>query len=152
MRHTAFTHARLQCAAGSGSALTVAPTPPQVRVRRARWSRSYLAPSHRYGRAEDVYALKVLAEILGGGPTSRLYRHLVVDNKIAIAAGAYYSGDNFGPGQFGFYGRPHPGSDLAALEAAFDAEIAALLRDGVTPAEVAVAVVVAAGGVAPALF
>ena len=94
------------------------------RVRRARWSRSYLAPSHRYGRAEDVYALEVLAEILGGGPTSRLYRRLVVDNKIAIAAGAYYSGDNFGPGQFGFYGRPHPGSDLAALEAAFDAVIA----------------------------
>ncbi|MEC8850901.1 MAG: pitrilysin family protein [Pseudomonadota bacterium] len=109
------------------------------RVRRARWSRIYLAPSHRYGRAEDVYALEVLAEILGGGPTSRLYRRLVVDNKIAIAAGAYYSGDNFGPGQFGFYGRPHPGSDLAALEAAFDAEITTVLRDGVTPAEVAVA-------------
>ena len=89
----------------------------------ARWSRSYLAPSHRYGRRDDVYALEVLAEILGGGPTSRLYRRLVVDNKIAIAAGAYYGGDNFGPGQFGSMAGPIRTAIYAALEAAIDAEI-----------------------------
>ena len=55
--------------------------------------------------AEDVYALEVLAEILGGGPTSRLYRRLVVD-KNRHCRRRYYSGDNFGPGQFGLWPAP----------------------------------------------
>ena len=50
-------------------------------VKQGQWSRQYQAPSYRIGPKEDVYALEVLAEILGGNTTSRLYRRLVVDDR-----------------------------------------------------------------------
>ena len=39
-----------------------------------------MVPSYKTGPSDDVYALEVLSQILGGGPTSRLYRQLVVDD------------------------------------------------------------------------
>jgi zinc protease len=106
------------------------------RVEQPSWSRLYLAPS--YNRAEDgeAYALEVLAEILGGGPTSRLYRRLVVEDQVAAGAGAYYSGDALDLGTFGFYATPRPDGDVEAVEAAVEAEIEHLLKDGVSADEV----------------
>jgi zinc protease len=49
------------------------------------WRRDYLAPSYTAGAAEHVYALQVLAEILGGGPESRLHALLVEGAKLATA-------------------------------------------------------------------
>ena len=46
------------------------------RVRQPSWVRSYLAPSFEHGASEHAYPLEVLAEILGGTSTSRLYRIL----------------------------------------------------------------------------
>lgn len=105
-------------------------------VRQPSWSRRYHAPSHVYGATEHAYALEVLAEILGGGATSRIYRSLVVEQKIAASAGAWYDPSSRGPTTFGFYGSPVPGGDLAPIEAAMGAEIDKLLRDGVTEDEV----------------
>ncbi|MDH3229651.1 MAG: insulinase family protein [Alphaproteobacteria bacterium] len=106
-------------------------------VRQPSWSRRYHAPGHVYGATEHAYALEVLADILGGGPTSRIYRSVVVEQKIAAAAGAWYSPSSRGPTSFGFYGSPLPGGDLAPVQAAMEAEIEKLLRDGVTEDEVA---------------
>ncbi|MBU0725002.1 MAG: insulinase family protein [Alphaproteobacteria bacterium] len=108
-----------------------------ARVQQPSVSRQYLAPSHQWGETQHQYALEVLAEILSGGPTSRLYRKLVVEDAIAVSAGAYYSGDAIGPGSFGFAGSPRPGVEVEAVEAGIDAEIARLLADGVTEAEIA---------------
>ena len=105
-------------------------------VRQPSWSRRYHAPGYVYGAAEHAYALEVLADIMGSGPTSRIYRSLVVEQKIAASAGAWYSPSSRGPASFGFYGSPLPGGGLAAVEAAMEAEIAMLLRDGVTGDEV----------------
>lgn len=59
---------------------------------------SYRAPSLHAGVAgaaapkpEDVYALSLLADIMGGGTTSALYQALVVDQKIADAVSANFS-------------------------------------------------------------
>lgn len=107
------------------------------RVRQPSWSRTVLAPSYTAGETEHAYALEVLAEILGGGATSRVYRALVVEGKLAVSAGAYYSADSLGPSRFSFYARPRPGVTMKVIEAAMDALVEKLLGDGVSDEEVA---------------
>ena len=82
----------------------------------------------------------MLADVIGGGATSRLHKALVIDQKIALAAGASYSGSHIGPATFSFYAVPAEGQTVQALEAAFEAELAAILRDGVDAQDVARAV------------
>lgn len=106
-------------------------------VRQPSWSRSYLAPSYKYGATEHAYALEVLTEILGGGGTSRLYRQLVIDDKRAVSAGSHYSPDSLGPSQFTIYASPRPGLTVKDMETAVDAEIAKIMTHGVTDDEVA---------------
>lgn len=105
-------------------------------VRQPTWSRRYLAPSYASGPAEHTYALQVLAEILGGGSTSRLYKTLAVEEKVAASAGAWYDADARGPGQFALYGSPRPGQKLENVESLIEKEVARLLEDGVTEREV----------------
>ncbi len=122
------------------------------RVRQPSWSRTYLAPGYAAStnpgsasvlKEEKIlpYALDVLAEILGGGATSRLYRSLVmgqggIEQSVAAAAGAYYDGDRLDGGSFTLYGTPLPGGDLATLETAMTGELRKLLKDGVSDEEV----------------
>ena len=54
-----------------------------ARVTQPSLRRSYLVPSYTTADQGVAEALDVLAEILGGGATSRLYRQLVVDKGIA---------------------------------------------------------------------
>lgn len=105
-------------------------------VRRPSLSRTYLAPSHGASLRPEVYALEVLAELTGGGATSRLYRSLVVEQKLAVGAGAYYSANGIDWSRFAFSLSPQENVDLVKLEAVLDAEIATLLKDGVTVEEV----------------
>lgn len=107
------------------------------RVAQASWNRQYVAPSYNIGEAWEPYALQVLSEILGGGTTSRLYQDLVVDEKIAVSAGAWYRATAVDYGVFGFYATPAPGQDPDAVEAAVEARIADVLENGVTEEEVA---------------
>ncbi len=106
------------------------------RVREPRWQREYIAPSRGLGEKRAADALEVLDVILGTGATSRLYRAMVIERKLAHTVGTSYDGDLLGPGEFSFYVRPRRGVDLATVEAAIDGEIAKLLADGVTQAEV----------------
>ena len=106
------------------------------RVAQPSWSRRYLAPSHGVGDKTQIFALEVLAEILSGGNSGRLYRRLVVEQAVAIHAGAWYSPSKRGPGLFGFYGTPRPGRSLDEIETAIGSEISELLKYGVTDKEV----------------
>ncbi|MAO56894.1 MAG: peptidase M16 [Rhodospirillaceae bacterium] len=108
-----------------------------TQVRQPSWRRSYIAPSYLYGETEHADALQVLTEILGGGGTSRLYRKLVIDDKLAVGAGSHYSPDSRGPTQFMVYASPRPGVTLPQVEAAVQAEIDKIEADGVTADEVA---------------
>jgi zinc protease len=94
--------------------------------------RVYLAPSYATAKDREAAALDLLAEILGGGSTSMLYRDLVVERKIASYAAAYYTGEGFDSGTFGVYAAPVPGGDLAAVEAALDAALADVTKNGVS--------------------
>jgi zinc protease len=79
----------------------------------------------------------VLADIIGGGTSSRLYRSLVVEQRVATSAGAGYSPDSLDLSVFSFYGSAQSGGGVDEIERAVDAEIARLLVDGVTEDEVA---------------
>ena len=111
------------------------------RVRQPSWLRSYLAPSFNAGldggESEHAYALTVLADILGGTSTSRLYRSLVIEQKIATSAGAFYRGSALDLATFRVYGSPKPGVEMDMLEAAIDAELNRLIDEPISEAEVA---------------
>jgi zinc protease len=107
------------------------------RVQQPSWSRSYLAPSYTMGATEEAYPLQVLADILGGTSTSRLYRALVIDQKIAASAGAYYRGSVRDNATFSLYASPRPGVSLDEIEAAVEAELAKLAQEPITDEEVA---------------
>jgi zinc protease len=94
-------------------------------------SRVYLAPSYLTAGKGEAEALEVLAEILGGSTTSRLYRELVVEGRIAAHTGAWYTGDNADSGVFGVYAAPVPGGDIKAVEAALDEVLRRVAEEGI---------------------
>ena len=101
--------------------------------------RRYLTESYRtaaLNKDASPYALSVLAEVLGGGAVGRLYRHLVIEQGIALSAGVSFTGDARDYGSFTFYASPREAADVAKVEAALDAEIAKLLKDGVGEDEI----------------
>jgi zinc protease len=100
-------------------------------------SRIYLAPSLRMAQGNQAYALQVLDEILGGSNVGRLYRRLVVDQGLADYAGSNYDASAYDAGSFVFYAAPRQGGTAEAIERAIDAEIADLLKNGVSDQEVA---------------
>ena len=107
------------------------------RVQQPTWLRFYPAPDYSNAGAREGAAFDVLAELLGGGQTSRLYRNLVVTQEIAASVGAWYEGSRLDAGKFGLYALPHVGGSLAGLEKAIDTEIGLLLADGVSEEELA---------------
>ena len=106
------------------------------RVQLPAWSRVYLAPSYATAEARQPYALEVLAQVLGGGATSRLYRRLVVERGIASGAGAWYSGDGLDYGEFGLFASPRAGGDIEALEKAVLEELEAAVKEGFKPDDI----------------
>jgi zinc protease len=107
-----------------------------ARVVEARWSRDYLAPSYRVGETKHAYALAVLSRLFGGSETSRLWRALVVDSKMALSASANYSAATLGLTSFGFDAHPARGRGIAEIESAIADQVKKLLDDGVSAEEV----------------
>jgi zinc protease len=109
------------------------------RVEQPSLSRVYLAPSRITAQPGESQALDVLAHILGGGVNGRLYRKLVVEQGLAVNAGAYYSSAELDYGKFGVYAAPTPGKTLHEVEAAMDAILAEVSEHGITADELALA-------------
>ena len=105
------------------------------KVEQPAWQRVYLVPSHATAAPGDSEALEVLAHLLGGGPTSYLYRALLIESHKAVAAGAYYAGSALDDTRFILYGMPSPEVTLAELDAAFDAAIESFIAEGVSAEE-----------------
>ncbi|MDR2112322.1 MAG: insulinase family protein, partial [Candidatus Accumulibacter sp.] len=99
---------------------------------------AYKAPVLReVDRDADPYALEMLAAILDGHEAARFSRNLVREQRLADFAGAGYDAISRGPGLFYLQGSPSAGRTRADLEAGFRAEIARLVRDGVSEGELA---------------
>ena len=97
--------------------------------------RHYLAPCYPKAKPREAEALDLLLKILGGGSTSRLYKALVVDQKLASSIEGGYSGEALDSGRIGLYGVAADGVRLADLEAAMDKVIDDVARNGVTAKE-----------------
>ncbi|MGH2669658.1 MAG: M16 family metallopeptidase, partial [bacterium] len=82
----------------------------------------------------EVFALEVLADLLSGGDSARLPRHLVREQQVAASADAGYNlGDRL-ESLFTLEAVPAEGRDLKALESALRREIERLRSESV-PAE-----------------
>ena len=105
------------------------------RVQQPVLVRSWLAPSYASAGHEHCYALELLAEILGGGGTSRLFREVVVERSLAAGAGCFFRGTGLDGATFRVYATPRPGVAMADLEGAVAGEVGKVLADGVTADE-----------------
>nr|AWL99270.1 insulinase family protein [Bradyrhizobium amphicarpaeae] len=94
------------------------------RVEQPSMRRYYLVPSATTAAAGESAALDVLAQLMGSGSNSYLYRALVVDKPLAVSANASYSSISLDPTQFAVSASPKPGISFAEVEQAVDAVIA----------------------------
>jgi predicted Zn-dependent peptidase len=88
------------------------------------------------GDTPDNFAMQMLATILSSGQSSRFYQHLVKEKQLATSVSAEPD-ERIGPSLFYILGTPRPGVKVEDLEKAIDEEIAAVVKDGVTPEELA---------------
>jgi zinc protease len=99
------------------------------RVEQTGLRRYYLVPSSTTAAAGEGPALDVLAQLMGGGSNSYLYRALVIDSPLAITAGAGYQGTSLDPSQFSISVSPKPGVEFAPIEQVIDRVIADVIQN-----------------------
>ncbi len=80
------------------------------------------------GNTPDAYALQVLATVLGGGQSSRLYQRLVKEKQLALSAGSGVNARR-GPGAFQISATIAPGKKAEEVEAVIYEEIAKLQQE-----------------------
>lgn len=106
-------------------------------VTQPSWMRDYAAPSVTYGDTNNALPLMLLAQLMGGGKTSKLYQSLVLEQKLATQMDVDYNAFSLGPAQLSIGAVPAQGVTLAALEKAIDAQIAALLAGEISEKDLA---------------
>ncbi|WP_416988873.1 M16 family metallopeptidase [Alistipes dispar] len=114
--------------------------PPQEAPRREEVERDVPATTvtvaYRMGTrtSPDFYTADLVSDLLSGGDSGRLYRHLVKERRLLSSVNAYVTGD-LDPGLFVFTGQLLPGVAPEAAEAAFREEIEALRTDPISQYE-----------------
>ncbi|MDX2307515.1 MAG: pitrilysin family protein [Hyphomicrobium sp.] len=105
------------------------------RAGKASLHRDYIAPSYATAKAGEAEALDLLMKIAADGPTSRVYRQLVMEEKVASSTGGSYMGSALDQGKISFYAIAADGVALDKIEASLDKVIADIRANGVTAAE-----------------
>ncbi|TAK48344.1 MAG: insulinase family protein [Xanthobacteraceae bacterium] len=105
------------------------------RVEQPSLRRYYLVPSATTAKPGESAALDVLAQLLGSGTNSLLYRALVIDKAIAVSAQAWYHNTALDTTQFGVSATPRAGITFAQIEQAIDEVIADVAANGIKPDE-----------------
>ncbi|MFO1033868.1 MAG: insulinase family protein [Hyphomicrobiales bacterium] len=101
--------------------------------------RNYLTPSYVTTTAREANALRILAQILGGGSQSRFYQELVLKQRLANDATADLEGTQRLSGYLSVAATPTAGTSLEALEKSMDAIIADVAENGVLDDELQMA-------------
>ncbi|AXS39440.1 pitrilysin family protein [Breoghania sp. L-A4] len=104
-------------------------------VRQPSIREAWLVPSYANAEPGEAEAIDLLADILGSGATSRMYRKLVVEDKLATSAGGWYQSSGIDQTRFMVYGVPHDGVTLEDLRDGMRAVIADIAENGVTTEE-----------------
>ncbi len=113
------------------AASPIAQEPPQTAPRREEAERDVPATTitmayHMGARlTRDFHVADLVSDLLSGGDSSRLYQHLVKEQRLLASVNAYITGD-VDPGLFIFTGQLLPDTTVEQAEAAFLAEIAIL--------------------------
>lgn len=97
---------------------------------------AFRVPGFRQDK-KTALALEVLADILGNGPSARLYRHLVSEQKIAVDAGISYRKESWDQSDATLYAVPTAQQAPEQVVAALEAELRAVIRDGISAEELA---------------
>jgi zinc protease len=111
--------------------------PPQIGERRIFVKKEAQLPFLLMGyhvpnlREQDSYVLEVIATILSGGKSSRLYQSLVRDKRLVLSADADQSLVSRDPSLFTLSAELLPGKEMAEVEKAFDQEIERFQREPV---------------------
>ena len=119
--------------------------PPQRAARRVAYSdpragnasfhRDYIVPSYTTAKPLDAEALDLMMKIAADGATSRVYRKLVVEEKVASSAGGRYSGSGLDSGTISLYAVADSPENLPKIEASLDKVLAEIRENGVTEDE-----------------
>lgn len=119
--------------------------PPQIAARQLEltdpragnfsFHRYYLTPSYKSAQLGEAEALEVMMKIIGDGATSRLYKKLVVETKVAASASGNYSGHGLDSGQVTLFAVAADGVPLTKVEATADEVLSDVVKNGVTPKE-----------------
>ncbi|MBY0260685.1 pitrilysin family protein [Methylobacterium sp.] len=103
------------------------------KVEQPTLQRLYLTPSCITARDGECHALELLAEVMGGGSTSYLYRKLVMELGVAVNAGAWYMGSAIDDTRFSVYAVPAEGVSLEKLEEEVDRILRRVPSEALTP-------------------
>lgn len=104
------------------------------RVHQPQWVRIYRVPGMIQNKTESL-AMDVAQEILSGNPSTRLYKSLVVEQKLATGASLGYSSSVRDLGTLSVGIAPADGVSLKQVEDAYLAEIKKVAETGVTETE-----------------
>lgn len=111
--------------------------PPQVGERRVIVKREAELPFLAMGfkvpnlREQDSYVLEVIATLLSGGKSSRLYQSLVRQKRLVLSADAEYQLTSRDPSLFYLTAEVMPGKAVAEVEKALEEEIERLQKEAV---------------------
>lgn len=122
-------HARVQEPAPQAPRKVILQDP---RAGKATLQRFYLAPSASTGAPREAEALELLAHVLGSSTTGKLYRKLVIEERMASSAGGWYGAVARDSGRFGVYAVAVRDDELETIERAMDATIADIREKGVS--------------------
>jgi zinc protease len=109
--------------------------PPQIGERRIFVKKEAQLPALAMAyhvpnlREPDSYVLEVIATILSGGKSSRLYQSLVWEKRLVISADADHSLTSRDPSLFFLSADLLPGKEVAEVEKAFDQEVERLQKE-----------------------
>jgi zinc protease len=104
-------------------------------VQQPVYMKAAIAPSFVQNK-RDSYALQVLQNVISGGASTRLYKSLAVEKKIAVDIDMNYDEANRGDGNIWIYGTPAPGISLKKLQSAIDAEFRDMIKNGIPADEI----------------
>lgn len=105
------------------------------KVEQPTYERVYVVPSARTAEPGEAEALEVMTHLLGVGQSSRLYKALVIDKPVAVAAGAYYMSSSLDATRLWVYGVPAPDVSLDDFDLAIDGVIADFIANPPTDKE-----------------
>ena len=103
----------------------------EVTEDRVPQARAYMVWNVPESGSTDANRLNIVADLLAGGKTSRLYERLVYRDQIATSVSAYVD-DREMSSQFTLVATARPGGSIEAVEAAVREELARLIADGPT--------------------